>query len=443
MNTLSGQDFNEDSVALKPLQERKKENRTIENCSHLTDKFSSFAEAMMAFSRVYQGDTISGSTNYLVCAVEYFCLAKGIATVTFDSRSINSINYFQDELWFKQWAAKNNFTYYGRGVYVQLDDNKAPIAFINCSVSRGQNFSISYSGEVNCGCDLATLIEKSFTTKVFSTSSDRSFFEFEGFDSYGNADFNTKQGRPSKKIQTEFWPYFGEEPLTIFKDFMESESAIMILIGLPGCGKSSLIEAAVEHLRLKAIYAFNRDVMEHKKFVTELMGFNDKLLSQWRTNNDGLEPTPYTLPAFSRLEGIMDKTINDRNSGAMSHRFGEQLRPVMVIEDADNIIGHRTAGNPLMQQLLNETDGAKATPGRKLIITTNLRDIKDIDPALVRAGRCFATILFDDLSPEQAVVARRVAEMPDFKEMPIGRMSLADALAKETKAYAHRVYGNR
>jgi hypothetical protein len=184
-------------------------------------------------------------------------------------------------------------------------------------------------------------------------------------------------------------------------------------------------------------------VTEHHMFVSALMGFNDNLLVGWRSSTEGTVPVPYKLPAFSRLEGIADKVINDRQTRSGGRRFEESLRPVMIIEDADHIIGKRTDGNPLMQQLLNETDGAKATPGRKLIITTNLRDVGDIDPALIRAGRCFATVLFSDLSPEQAVVARRLVGMADFKEMPATRLSLAEALTSEPKAYAHRVYGNR
>jgi ATP-dependent 26S proteasome regulatory subunit len=42
------------------------------------------------------------------------------------------------------------------------------------------------------------------------------------------------------------------------------------------------------------------------------------------------------------------------------------------------------------------------TRNKKLIFSTNLPSISDIDPALIRPGRCYDIIHFDELNQEQA-----------------------------------------
>jgi hypothetical protein len=51
-------------------------------------------------------------------------------------------------------------------------------------------------------------------------------------------------------------------------------------------------------------------------------------------------------------------------------------------------------------------DGLVTTKGKKMIFSTNLPSIRDIDSALVRPGRCFDIVHFDQL---QAVHAEALA----------------------------------
>jgi hypothetical protein len=47
-------------------------------------------------------------------------------------------------------------------------------------------------------------------------------------------------------------------------------------------------------------------------------------------------------------------------------------------------------------------DGLVTTKGKKMIFSTNLPSIRDIDSALIRPGRCFDIVTFDALTVEQA-----------------------------------------
>jgi ATP-dependent 26S proteasome regulatory subunit len=83
-------------------------------------------------------------------------------------------------------------------------------------------------------------------------------------------------------------------------------------------------------------------------------------------------------------------------------RFIEDDTGVMVLEDSDAFLKSRNDGNTMMHRFLNVGDGLVTTKGKKMIFSTNLPSIRDIDSALVRPGRCFDIVTFAPLSQEEA-----------------------------------------
>jgi ATP-dependent 26S proteasome regulatory subunit len=63
-----------------------------------------------------------------------------------------------------------------------------------------------------------------------------------------------------------------------------------------------------------------------------------------------------------------------------------------VIEDADHMLLARSNGNHDLHRFLAIADGVVRAQGRRIIFTTNLPNINDVDEALLRPGRCFATV---------------------------------------------------
>jgi ATP-dependent 26S proteasome regulatory subunit len=61
----------------------------------------------------------------------------------------------------------------------------------------------------------------------------------------------------------------------------------------------------------------------------------------------------------------------------------------------------RANGNVDLHRFLAVADGVVRAQGRKIIFTTNLPNISDIDEALLRPGRCFASIRVRPLLPEE------------------------------------------
>ncbi len=69
-----------------------------------------------------------------------------------------------------------------------------------------------------------------------------------------------------------------------------------------------------------------------------------------------------------------------------------------VVEDADHVLKPRADGNEHLHRFLAIADGVVRSQGRKIIFSTNLPNVGDLDDALVRPGRCFARVCTRALS---------------------------------------------
>jgi ATP-dependent 26S proteasome regulatory subunit len=91
------------------------------------------------------------------------------------------------------------------------------------------------------------------------------------------------------------------------------------------------------------------------------------------------------------------------------------LHDAFIIEDADHLLQPRSDGNRNLHRFLMIADGVVRAQNRKIIFTTNLPNIGSIDEALLRPGRCFATIQMRPLTVKEsdAVLSRLLPGNPD------------------------------
>lgn len=152
----------------------------------------------------------------------------------------------------------------------------------------------------------------------------------------------------------EMYPFLGDESLeSYYNRYMHSDASILLLIGPPGTGKTTFIRGLLSHTKMSAQVTYDAGILE-KDYV------------------------------FARfIEG-------DSN--------------IMVLEDSDNFLKSRSDGNTMMHRFLNVGDGLVTTKGKKMIFSTNLPSIRDVDAALVRPGRCFDILHFDLLQYEHAKI---------------------------------------
>jgi hypothetical protein len=213
------------------------------------------------------------------------------------------------------------------------------------------SITIKLVGEDNFIDELAQVIRKNFNLA-------ESFIDWI-YSSDGNS--VTVPLTEEKSPVTEMYPFLGKESLKSYYDrYMHSSASVLVLLGPPGTGKTSFVRGLLQHTKTSAVVTYDPELLEK--------------------------------------DYVFAKFIEGNNN-------------VMVIEDADNFLGARRDGNTVMHKFLNVGDGLVTTRNKKLIFSTNLPSVKEIDSALVRPGRCFDTLLFTYLNKQQALKLANVMNL--------------------------------
>jgi len=190
-------------------------------------------------------------------------------------------------------------------------------------------------------------------------------------------------------VYDEYYPFLEQGYEQYIKNYMESKSNILILYGPPGTGKTSFIRRFLFDYKMKAMVFYDENM----------------------TNTDGV------------LVNFLTREDND----------------ILVLEDADTLLGKRSEGNKVMSKLLNASDGLVNIMNKKIIITTNLSNVKDIDEAMLRPGRCFGAVEFRALTSDEAMVACKKAGT-DFSNLPEKKnYTLAEVFTGQAQEYTKKV----
>ena len=162
----------------------------------------------------------------------------------------------------------------------------------------------------------------------------------------------------------EMYPFLKTQTLAeYYESFMNSSSNILILIGPPGTGKTSFIKGLMNHTKSDALVSYDPLILENDMFFANFVG--------------GFDDSYY-----------YDDLDNSQES-------------FLILEDADLFLSSRSEGNTMMHRFLNISDGLVSSKNKKLIFSTNLPCISDIDPALTRKGRCFDVVTFRPLNAKE------------------------------------------
>lgn len=164
-------------------------------------------------------------------------------------------------------------------------------------------------------------------------------------------------------LHDEAYPEIAGGINAMISAFLDSPDTVLVLQGPPGTGKTRLIRAIICKM-------------------TKRKGDNAHVLYTCDTN------------ILQRDEVFVEFATGDEDA--------------FVIEDADYVLKPRPDGNDSMHRFLNVADGLIRAQHRKIIFSTNLTNIGDLDSALVRPGRCFARIFTRNLNKDEASKLLRV-----------------------------------
>ena len=204
-------------------------------------------------------------------------------------------------------------------------------------------------------------------------------------------DVTTSEGRidPNKLGCNSFYPFLGEgvegEDVTMesyIHDYLTDSAPVLILIGAPGTGKSTF---------------------------TRTLAYTSKLKTVICTDEGAVE------------------------SGAVLSYVSKNSAGLLILEDVDNLLKSREAGNSFMSALLNESEGVCENE-IKIVITTNLTNIDKVDSALIRQGRTFDIVDFRNLTRDEAKVVAD-EEGLDISTLDGNSIPLADVFGLKRPSY--------
>ena len=141
---------------------------------------------------------------------------------------------------------------------------------------------------------------------------------------------------------------------------------------------------------------------------------------------------------MSRRKGIPAQVLYTGDAGVFETdrvfiEFITGDQDAFVVEDADHLLAPRAGGNPTLHRFLNIADGVAQARGRKIIFSTNLANVRDIDEALVRPGRCFAHVLLPEL---QIAEAKRLLDRLNDGDPERGALALEQIEDLGKKSYS-------
>jgi hypothetical protein len=256
---------------------------------------------------------------------------------------------------------KMNYTFIDTtNVIVTFDGVIGIIAGRNDDIGAGQYINTWLYGDESklkaIGKEFLDYLEQ-FTAKVST------YVNWAYFDGQRNIRYVQLPIKARVLFDPAFYPFIDNVDDFMLK-FKDSSANVLILNGPPGTGKTSFITNMIAKMGYSAMTTYDEQVMQSDAFHTEYLS----------GNND-----------------------------------------VMVLEDSDTFM--RGKSN-VLSKFLNISDGIMDTSKKKIILTANISNVKEIDEALIRPGRCFSLVNFRTLTKTEAqeVVTSLGKEMPEARK---------------------------
>lgn len=327
----------------------------------LTLKTNSVEMHLIDDAILSMGDMIGPSVASLIrnCGGSYKYLF--IETLRNTSSSSDNINKICKKLGFNiEWEFKSNSIYCKNLICLISKENN-----VICKIIYSGNRIHIISKDLNA--NLSTLIEKVFDDK-YEYSESINLYIPEKIGSNINITKLTISGKSFGNIYPDLYPNIDINML--LSEYMKSDEPILIISGEPGCGKTTFAKYLLRSFCINKNKDFSEDFQESVGaiYTNDNIILNDPLF--WN------KIVEYNCDESDRVE-------------------------ILLLDDISySMIRSNTSENRFVNNLLYTSSGI-VEPKLKILITTNQKDL-EIDPAIIRPGRCFDNIALKPLSPENA-----------------------------------------
>jgi len=275
----------------------------------------------------------------------------------------------------------------------------APGAFVYCSgYSKGNYTSCNFSLWAESRARADEVVARLELIAGAARMSNESFtLDWQFTNSSGELRRTSFQELGDPDLLDEAYPSLGMPVREFLARYLDASECVLILLGPPGTGKTRLVRALLAE-------------------ITRRKGENAEVM--------------YTADQRALKT---DEIFVDFITG--SH-------DAFVIEDSDHLLKARTSGNHDMHRFLATADGVARSQGRKVIFTTNLPNVHDIDEALTRPGRCFAVKHLRGLTLEEALrLATRLCGGDAARAAKVGEALSALGTRAFSVAQVYRLVG--
>lgn len=241
------------------------------------------------------------------------------------------------------------------------------------AIIKLSNITQSGNPRLNITSSSVVMVDEIISRLNLHTSENqRIYWYFMGDDgSMNNVSGIVKTPHPCTSLHV---PWLGSDVDKFLDEYEASESPVLILIGPPGTGKTSLINYYIHKYKKLSSVTYDQNVLTKDQFYIQF-------ITHYENN-------------------------------------------LLILEDADDIIQRTAEGrNRVLSKILNVGDGVVDTSDKKIIITANIDSVENVDPAISRKGRCFAALTSRLHTADEA---NALAEYLNIDRKFTGKTSLAE-----------------